>query len=337
MHAQSPRAHGRIRRALSLCSLALLLTLPRCAANAPDGQQGSTNEPTLTVVLRSWVMPGQYEAIRATLARFTSETGIGVKYVPALRWKPQRLDQYLEWLKKEAPTPDVYEADVTDVWSLADHMIDLTPYVGDAAKNHFPAVVKNYVVHGKLMALPLYTDIELLFHRTDLLQKYGYTHPPRTWDELEQMARTIQAGERAAGRTDFWGLSWTGSDSDDLLCVALACQMSYGGGAIIESDSTISVNNPRTVAAFSTLRRYVGTVSPPGVTAYGLEDARGLWQAGNAAFLIYWPFAYTSSQAPDSAVRGKVGVTLPPSGGAGQFGTLGGWQLSVSRYLPASA
>jgi trehalose/maltose transport system substrate-binding protein len=37
------------------------------------------------------------------------------------------------------------------------------------------------------------------------LRKYGYDRPPRNWDELDRMAKRIQAGERAKGKKDFWG------------------------------------------------------------------------------------------------------------------------------------
>jgi trehalose/maltose transport system substrate-binding protein len=321
------------RRVISCCSVTcLVLAFARCSANEPDPSPKSpTPRLSIAMVLRASLHGPLHEVARKTLAEFTQETGIPVTYVPALRWKPQRLNQYLEWLRTGAATPDVYDADVTEVWSLAEHMIDLRPYVGDAPKSHFPSVLANYVVDGRLVALPLFTDIQLLLYRRDLLSKYDFSQPPRTWTELERMADRIQAGERAAGKRDFWGLSWTASNSDDLLCVAIECQASYGGGTIIEPDGTISVNNPRAIAAISALRGYVGTISPPGVIAYGLEDARGLFESGSAAFLIHWPFAYMASRSAP-AIRGKVGVTLPPSGGVGQVGTLGGWQLSVSKY-----
>ncbi|HDN59099.1 MAG TPA: extracellular solute-binding protein [Candidatus Marinimicrobia bacterium] len=42
-----------------------------------------------------------------------------------------------------------------------------------------------------MYAFPAFIDGELLFYRKDLLEKYGYDHPPGTWDELAEMAQTI--------------------------------------------------------------------------------------------------------------------------------------------------
>jgi trehalose/maltose transport system substrate-binding protein len=47
-----------------------------------------------------------------------------------------------------------------------------------------------------------------------------------------------------------------------------------------------------------------------------------------------WPYAWALGNAPDSPIAGKIGVDQLPKGGADgkHTGTLGGWQLAVSRY-----
>jgi len=64
------------------------------------------------------------------------------------------------------------------------------------------------------------------------------------------------------------------------------------------------------------------------------EDARGVWQAGNAAFMRNWPYAFSLGNAEGSEIAGKFAVMPLPKGGAdGQNAdTLGGWQMAVSRY-----
>jgi trehalose/maltose transport system substrate-binding protein len=36
--------------------------------------------------------------------------------------------------------------------------------------------------------MPVYADAGILYYRTDLLKKYGYEEPPKTWEELAMMA-----------------------------------------------------------------------------------------------------------------------------------------------------
>ena len=59
---------------------------------------------------------------------------------------------------------------------------------------------------------------------------------------------------------------------------------------------------------------------------------RGVWHAGNAAFMRNWPYAYSSSLESE-AVAENFGVAPVPAGDAGVgAATLGGWHIGVSRY-----
>ncbi len=280
--------------------------------------------------LNDWHSPAKVGP--EVIAEFTKQTGAVVKTLPYGEELAQRRAQHLDWLESHASTPDVYQTDIIELPGVAEHMIDLAPYLGEDAKSQMAVVLKNFVFDGRLVAVPNNTDVGLLFYRTDLLRKYGYSAPPQTWDELAKMASVIQAGERAAGNKNFWGFAWEGDAWEGLTYTALEWQSSSGGGHIIEPDGTISVNNPQTIAALKRARSWVGTISPPGVTAYRMEDVLNIWQAGRAAFIRAWPFVYLVSNGPESSIKGKFDVTYLPSGGAGHTGTLGGWQFSVSKY-----
>ncbi|MDF2765222.1 MAG: sugar transporter periplasmic protein, partial [Rhodospirillales bacterium] len=79
--------------------------------------------------------------------------------------------------------------------------------------------------------------------------------------------------------------------------------------------------------------KWVGIITPSGVLNYAEEDARGVFQSGNAVFMRNWPYAWSLAQSADSAVRGKVGIApLPASEEGRSSAALGGWQLAVSRY-----
>jgi len=294
---------------------------------------GSERSEPVTITfscLNDWHSPAKVgpEAI----AEFTRETGTVVKTLPYGEELAQRRAQHIEWLENHSSTPDVYQTDIIELPGIAQHMMDLSPFVGEDVQNQMPVVLKNFMFDSKLIAVPNNTDVGLLFYRKDLLKKYGYSAPPQTWDELTKMAAVIQANERAAGNKDFWGFAWEGDAWEGLTYTALEWQASYGGGHIIEPDGTISVNNPQTIAALKRARSWVGTISPPGVTAYRMEDVLNIWQAGRVAFIRAWPYVYILSNRPESVIKDKFDVTYLPSGGAGHTGTLGGWQFSVSKY-----
>jgi trehalose/maltose transport system substrate-binding protein len=172
----------------------------------------------------------------------------------------------------------------------------------------------------------------LLFYRTDLLRHYGYAAPPKTWRELEAMARRIQAGERARGQEDFWGFVWQGAPSEALTCNALEWQASEGGGTILDEDGKVTLGNPRTIRAWERAARWVGSISPPGVVAHKEWDSLNLWLAGKAAFMRNWPGAYIATRAEGTLVGDRFDVAPLPRGGARAAATLGGSGYGISRH-----
>jgi len=260
--------------------------------------------------------------------------GITVEVLDTPDFVQDRLGVYLQLFEAQSPEGDVFQIDVIWPGDLAEHFIDLNEYgAADVAGDHFPAIIENNTVDGRLVGMPWFTDAGLLYYRTDLLEKYGYDAPPATWDELEEMAMTIQEGERAEGNEDFWGYVWQGNAYEGLTCDALEWIASNDGGTIISPDGVITINNPGAVEIVDQAAGWVGTISPPGVTGYGEEEARAVWQAGNAAFMRNWPYAYSLGNAEDSAIAGMFDVAPLPAGASGSgAATLGGWQLAVSRY-----
>lgn len=247
-----------------------------------------------------------------------------------------RFGLYLQFFQAQSSEVDVFDIDVIWPGDLAEHLVDLYQFEGveAAAAEHFPAIVTNNTADGALVGMPYFTDAGLLYYRTDLLEEYGYDGPPSTWTELEEMANTIQTGERA-DNPDFWGFTWQGNAYEGLTCDALEWVKSHAGGEIIEPDGTITINNPMAAAAIEKAASWVGTISPPGVTGFAEEDARNMWQAGNAAFMRNWPYAYSLGQGDDSPIRDLFGITALPAGdvmGGSPAATLGGWQLAVSKY-----
>lgn len=295
---------------------------------------GSATAQTITVA--AGAVGQELELTLAAAERYMeANPGVTVEVLQTPDLADDRLGLYLQFFQAQSSEVDVYQIDVIWPGDLAVHFVDLYEYgAGDVVGEHFPAIIENNTVDGKLVAIPWFTDAGLLYYRTDLLEKYGFDGPPATWAELTSMAQTIQDGERAEN-PDFWGFVWQGNAYEGLTCDALEWVNSNNGGSIISPDGVITINNENAIEIVDLAASWVGTISPPGVTGFGEEDARNLWQAGNAAFMRNWPYAYSLGNAPESAVAGLFDVTPLPAGnamGGAPAATLGGWQLGVSAY-----
>ncbi|MBB3445321.1 ABC transporter substrate-binding protein [Rhizobium sp. BK379] len=273
------------------------------------------------------------DLLRKQLDAFGKATGNTVKIVTMPSSSTEQFSQYRLWLAAGNTDVDVYQTDVIWAPQLADQFVDLKDATKDVVGDFFPAIVASQTVNGRLVAMPLYTDAPALFYRKDLLEKYG-KQPPKTWDEMEATAKEIQEKERAAGQKDLWGYVFQGNAYEGLTCDALEWVKSSGGGQIIETDGTISINNEKAAAALNRAKGWIGTISPSGVLAYQEEESRGVWQTGNSVFMRNWPYAYALGNGADSPVKGKFDVTTLPVAAEGDkpSSTLGGWNLAVSKY-----
>jgi trehalose/maltose transport system substrate-binding protein len=323
-----------------------------------EGSRGFLN-PSWEAGMRQWIRGGALVALMAApgaqaaeitlscgwqalevqlceeaAAAWSAESGHTVTVIRGPEQSNQRCFEYLDLLSRGDRSVDILPIDVIWPSALADQLVDLSGYVpAGVISEHFPAILENNTVAGRLVAVPWFTDAGMLFYREDLLARYGI-EVPQTWSELADAALLIQAGERAAGNDDFWGLVFEGRAYEGLTCNALEWISAAGGGRIVDDDGTVTVNNPAAALALARAAAWVGTVAPPRVTQFVEEDARITFQLGNAAFMRNWPYAWALLNGEDSALRGKVGVAPLPKGS--RFGrhaaTLGGWQLAVSRH-----
>ncbi|WP_263355402.1 extracellular solute-binding protein [Acidicapsa acidisoli] len=272
------------------------------------------------------------------LKDFTQETGISVKHLPTPETTLDQLDLVRKLLSQGSSTPDVSGVDVIWPGVLSDELMDLKPYLATELSSINADVAASYTVKGKLVAVPYHSDIGVLFYRRDLLRRYGYSAPPRTWDELEQMAVKIQNGERARGQKNFWGFIWPGAAGEGLTCNALEWQISEGGGRVIETDGRISVNNPDAIRSWQRAAHWIGWISPPSVTSLQEWDAiEDFYHRDTAAFFRGWARTYLLSVRDIPSIRDKIGITSIPAGKNAQAATLGGFGLGISRSSRHSA
>lgn len=295
-----------------------------------------------TLVFAVGGVPAELAVWEQVAAEFTRTTGIKTELLRQPADSDLRRQGLAVALQARQSEPDVFLMDVAWVsqFAASEWLSPLDEGEGKAEAGRlpgpesFPPGAAQAGTHaGKRVALPVYVDGGLLYYRRDLLDKYGFAAPPSTWEELMEMSRKVQAGERK-GDPSFYGYVWQGAQYEGLICHFLEVAASGGGGLPIK-DGGLLVQSEANVKAVAFLRDLLqaGLSPPETYSAMKEEEVRLHFQKGSALFERNWPYAWSLHQQEGSSVRGKTGIApLPHFPGHASASALGGWQTGISRY-----
>jgi multiple sugar transport system substrate-binding protein len=219
-------------------------------------------------------------------------------------------------------------------WAAAQWAEPLDSYLGaDKAAvmaRYLPAYREANIVDGKVIALPYFADAQLLYYRTDLLEKHG-VKPPKTWAELQAAAEKIQ---KAEGNAQLSGFQTAGAPIEGTVCTYLV-PMWGAGGNLTDAAGKLTLTGDAAKKPFELwdgLRK--ANVTPPNLAEIPTDRIRQNFQAGNLVFGMTWGYVWNRSQNDaDSVVKGKTGVVPLPGFTADKAATcIGGWQLAVTSF-----
>ncbi|KND01144.1 uncharacterized protein SPPG_04236 [Spizellomyces punctatus DAOM BR117] len=247
----------------------------------------------------------------------------------------------------ESSNYDLYNFDIAYTAVLAPYLLELGKYSQNGEfSSPYPSIVSNVatqdkhilvsdVVEGRLLGLPSYMNLGLMYYRKDLLARANFTSPPKTWDEMEHMAKVVLANENNSSLT-----GWVGqfAQYEGLTCNAVEFIASCGGGSIIEPDGTVSINRPSAAAMLTRVKNWISQsqITIPDVLMYREADTTKKFFSGQAVFMRFWDGYNDFREGPMSGqldAGGIVGVAPLPGCSEGQTAaTLGGWHVGVNKF-----
>jgi multiple sugar transport system substrate-binding protein len=207
---------------------------------------------------------------------------------------------------------------------------DLTDRFTDADE-FLPGPMQAATYEDKIYAVPWYTDAGLLYYRQDLLEKAGYSGPPATWDELQEMANKIKQDEGTPNGFVFQGAEYEGG-----VCNGLEYIRTHGGDVLDPDDpSKVIIDSPGSVAGLATWRSMVESgVAPQAVLQYKEDESMAPFLNDEAVFIRNWPFLYALFGTPDypKVKPEQVGIAPIPVAerGGRSYSTLGGWNFLIN-------
>lgn len=326
MIVEHVRRRPELVRTLGAVVAALALAVTAACGAGGGGSSASSKS------IRVLVEAGGHAELQPVADAFTKETGITVTFVEL------PYDGLYDRLSSEfssgKPTADVAALDAIWLKAFAPGVEPLDDmFTSEVKDDLFPSLVKEAQVDGHFVGMPVWTNAEILYYRTDLFddpankaafkKKYGYDLvPPTTWQQLADAAQFFT-------KDGIYGTDVKGAVETEFL----ATLMQAGAkDMVLDADGKADIDTPEALKA---LDFYAGLdtklhASAPGAAQIDWAAAQNLYNQGKTAMTRFWAHAYT--QIPDdSPAKGKTGVAVLPAGPAGSGAVPGAWYLSVPK------
>jgi len=255
-----------------------------------------------------------------------------------IREMPQDYGEYFEKLETEFQVGgggiDVIAGDTIWTAELGAHdwISDVSDRFSEDARSEFvDGAIQSLTYEGKIYGVPHTMDAGMLYYREDLLERSGFSEPPKTWEELKEMATKVVRDQGTR-----YGYVFQGADYEGGVCNGLEFIWTHGGEVLDPSDaSKVIIGSPESVAALTTEQSMVSDgIAPQSVANYTESESQTTFMLhGDAVFCRNWPYMYALGSDPSSKAKtGLVGVSpLPVGDGRHQSAScLGGDVMLIS-------
>ncbi len=209
---------------------------------------------------------------------------------------------------------------------------NLTPYINNNKKTPANYNFADYsksavdaVTYAKAVyTIPLVTEWQVLYYRTDLFAQAGLK-PPATFDELLAAAKKLHNPDK-----NIYGIVSRGQRG------AAVTQFStylYNFGGDFLKDGKAVIDSPAAIEAFKFYGKMLKEYGPPGVTNMSWAQGQALFQAGQVAMWTDASVFLGNLKDPSkSQVADKVGVAMMPAGPKGNHPFMVvSWGMAVSK------
>ncbi|WP_164234196.1 ABC transporter substrate-binding protein [Microbacterium hydrocarbonoxydans] len=266
---------------------------------------------------------------------YTEETGVEVTLVEL----PYAglYDRISAELTSGSPSFDIAALDAIWLSAFGEGLAPLDDlFTEDVTSDLFGGLVEEAQVGGSFVGMPVWTNSEVLFYRTDLFedpanasafeQRFGYPlAPPTTWEQYSDVAEFFTQDTDGDGEVDLYGTDVKGAVETEWL--ATVSQAGEEKMVLDASSGEVTIDSAAHLEAldfYTSLLPY----APPGAAQLDWAGSQNLFYQGKLAMMRFWGHAYRGTPE-DSVVAGKVGVAPMIGGEGGIAGVPGAWYLSV--------
>ena len=254
-----------------------------------------------------------------TIKDFNAENnGVTVKLLEFPESADEQRNQFIQRQRAKSSECDGFESDVVWTAEFANQkwLLDVGDYVNSRKDEFIPSTLETVTYDGKIWGVPKVSDAAFLYYRTDLVKQ-----EPQTWQDVYNDAKGTG------------GIVYQGASYEGLTCDFLELAFAAGGKVLSDDGKKSEINSPENLKALQFMVDGIkGGSAPKAVTTYMEEQARRAFEAGKAAYMRNWPYAYALGQkAPKVKGKFKV-IPFPSFEGGGKAAILGGHNMVISTY-----
>ncbi|MHA6669843.1 ABC transporter substrate-binding protein [Homoserinimonas sp. A447] len=318
-------------RAALLGTAALSVTALALSGCGVGGSPSGSDASELTVLVEG----GGLAELQPIADLYKDETGTTIKLVELPY--DGLYDRIQTELGSGSVSFDIAALDAIWLSAFADGVAPLDDLFTDEVKSDlFPGLVSEAQIDGTYVGMPIFTNSEILYYRTDLFNdpanqaefeaKYGYPlAPPATWEEYADIAEFFTRDTDGDGQIDLYGTDVKGAVETEWL--ATVSQAGETQMVLDPATGEVTIDDADHLAAldfYTSLLPY----APAGASQLDWAGAQNLFYQGQLAMMRFWGHAYT--QTPDDApIKDSIGAAPMIAGPGGIAGVPGAWYLSV--------
>ena len=215
------------------------------------------------------------------------------------------------------------------MYVLNDWVEDLNKYVKDDAEydigDYSDSALAACTVDGVLTVIPTISESAMIFYRKDVFAKHG-VQPPKTFDELEQVAAKVTDREN-----EFYGFVSRGQKSP-MVTQLSSYVYGYGGDFFDKESGKALLDTPEFLGAVEYYGRMLRNYGPDGVLNMSWPQGVAIFQQGKGAMYVDCSSQYNMLMDPTkSTVAEHTGVAMFPAGPKRhRFFYVNAWGLGIS-------
>ena len=212
------------------------------------------------------------------------------------------------------------------------YIVDLSDRFTEDMRGQFlEGPVQSNTYEGAVYGVPWFTDAGMFYYRKDLLEESGFSEPPKTWTELQEMADKVMQDEGIKSGFVFQGDQYEGG-----VCNGLEYIWTHGGDVLDPNDpSNVVIDSPEAAEGLATEASMISEgVTPQSVSTYTETETDPAFLNGETVFARNWPYMYGLAGTEDypKVKPEQIGLApLPLAEGQTQIASaLGGWNMLIS-------